>query len=228
MAQGPRSEEEVAMDPLHASIAVVPMAVYLLLIGWINLSPRAFVTTGARDLAALAIAASGLVIVGPMELFLPERLASIVGGWVWVPMILLYALFVTLSVLLMRPRLVAYNISADQLRPVVKEVLGDLDPDARWAGDSVVANGLGIQLAIEAHSGVRNVALVSVGPEQDLRGWHQLKLHLRDKLEGTKQPLNLQGISFLFLALILAIAVVYSLVGGRQEIAQSVQEMLRM
>lgn len=216
------------MDPLHASIAVVPLAVYFFLIGWINLSPRTFITTGARDLAAVAMAASGLVVVGPMELFLPERLASMIGGWVWVPMILLYALLVTLALLLMRPRLIVYNLSADQLRSAVNEVLGELDSHARWAGDSVIAPELGIQLALEAHAGVRNVALVSVGPEQDLVGWHKLKRQLKARLEGTTQPLNLQGLSFIFLAVVLATAVVYSLVSGRQEIAQSVHEMLRM
>ena len=138
------------MDALHACIAVVPMAVYLLMIGWINLSPRPLITTGARDLAALAMAAAGLVIVGPMELFLPEMAASLVGGWVWLPMILLYALVVTLMLLLMRPRLIAYNMSSDQLRSVVKDVIGQLDPQARWAGDCVIAPGLGLQLALEA------------------------------------------------------------------------------
>ena len=42
------------MDPLHAAIALFPVAMYLLIIGAINLSPRPFVTTGARDAMAQA------------------------------------------------------------------------------------------------------------------------------------------------------------------------------
>ena len=59
------------MDPLHLCIALGPLAVYLLLLGIINLMPRPFMTSGARDTAALSIAISGFVVAGPMELFLP-------------------------------------------------------------------------------------------------------------------------------------------------------------
>ena len=48
------------MDPLHFCIAVAPFAVYLLLFGYLNLRGRPFVTTGARDSAALAIGIIGL------------------------------------------------------------------------------------------------------------------------------------------------------------------------
>ena len=67
------------MDPLHATIALAPVAVYLLLLGMINLSARPLVTSGLRDSAALGIAASGFVIAGPMELFLPETCCVWVG-----------------------------------------------------------------------------------------------------------------------------------------------------
>ena len=68
------------MDPLHLSIALSPLAVYFVLLGIINLSARPQLTTGARDTAALAVGLSGLVVVGPMELFLPERAAAQFGG----------------------------------------------------------------------------------------------------------------------------------------------------
>ena len=48
------------MDPLHFCIAIAPLAVYLLLLGVMNLRGRPFVTTGARDAAALALAWSDL------------------------------------------------------------------------------------------------------------------------------------------------------------------------
>ncbi len=216
------------MDSLHFCIAIVPLSVYLFLIGGINLSPRPFVTTGARDLAALAIAISGFMIVGPMELFLPELIASIVGGWVWLPMLTLYMLVVTLVVLLMRPRIVIYNISAEQLRPILKQVVFDCDDSARWAGDCVVIPGLGVQLALESSPGVRNLSLTSVGADQNLEGWNKLKLRLASELANNKQAPNAQGMSFLFLSAVMIAAVTYSLLTGRQEIAQAVRDMLRM
>jgi len=43
------------MDPLHFFIGAAPVAVYLFLVGLVNLSRRPFLTTGARDTAALGI-----------------------------------------------------------------------------------------------------------------------------------------------------------------------------
>jgi len=216
------------MDPLHFCIAIIPVSVYMFLIGWINLSRRPFLTGGARDLAALAIAVSGFVIAGPMELFLPESGAAVFGSWIWLPLILLYALVVTLFLLLTRPRLIIYNMTSDQLRPTLQELVSEMDSDARWAGNSVVIPNLGMQLAIEAYPGIRNVSLTSVGPEQDLDGWAELKVQLQNVLAEKPQPANSQGVSFVLLSIILAAAVVYSLVTGRQEISQGFLEMLRM
>lgn len=216
------------MDPLHFCISVVPIAAYMLLIGWINLRQRPFLTTGARDLATLAIAISGLMICGPMELFLPEAMAALIGGWVWLPLLVLYALIVTLVLLLIRPRLVVYNITSERLRPILKEVINELDDQARWAGDSVSLPTLGVNLAIDAHPGIRNVTLAAVGTEQELNGWLKLRMRLAAALSENRQPANLQGISFLLLSTVLAIAVVYSLFTGRQEIAQAFRQMMRM
>ena len=68
------------MDSLHFCIAVVPLAVYLLMMGLLNLRRRPFVTTGARDAATLGIGVIGFVIAGPMELFFPEGAASQFGA----------------------------------------------------------------------------------------------------------------------------------------------------
>ena len=52
------------MDPVPLAIAFGPLALYLLLMGAINLGRRPRVISGARDAAMLAIALSGLLIVG--------------------------------------------------------------------------------------------------------------------------------------------------------------------
>lgn len=179
-------------------------------------------------MATLAIAISGLVICGPMELFLPEAMAALIGGWVWLPLLVLYALIVTLVLLLIRPRLVVYNITSERLRPILKEVINELDDQARWAGDSVSLPTLGVNMAIDAHPGIRNVTLASVGTEQELNGWVKLRMRLASALRENRQPANLQGISFLVLSTVLAIAVVYSLFTGRQEIAQAFRQMMRL
>ena len=115
------------MDPLHFCIAIAPLSVYFLMLGILNLYGRPFVTTGARDAAALGIGISGLVIAGPMELFFPEAAASQYGSFVWILLISFYGLCVSLIVLLMRSRIVIYNTSLEQLRP-------DSEPGRHGAG----------------------------------------------------------------------------------------------
>ena len=146
------------------------MAVYLLLLGKINLSPRPFLTTGTRDALALSIAIGGFVIAGPMELFMPLAAAAQFKGLVWLPMILLYIFCVFLIVLLMRPRLVIYNVVPERLRPILSEVAHELDAETRWAGESLVMPNLGVQLAIESFPLMRNVQLVATGSEQEHPG----------------------------------------------------------
>lgn len=216
------------MDPLHFCIAVIPIGAYALLIGWINLRRKAFVTSGVRDLAALALAISGLMIAGPMELFLPESVASIVGGWVWVPLLSFYAIVVALTLLLSRPRLVIYNTTSERLRPILKDVIHEMDAEARWAGDSVILPSQGIHLAVDAYPGIRNVTLAAVGPEQNLNSWTKLRLKLGAALDPIPQAPNLQGVSLLVLSGAIMLAVVYSLFTGRLEIAQAFRQMMRL
>jgi hypothetical protein len=61
------------MDPFRLCLAFGPVTIYLLLLGIVNLGRRPLLVSGVRDTAALALAISGLVIVGPIELFFPVR-----------------------------------------------------------------------------------------------------------------------------------------------------------
>ena len=80
-------------------------------------------TTGARDLMALGLAIAGLVVAGPMELFLIEAAAVQYGGCVvWSIMLVFYGLIVLCMALMTRPRLVIYNVTSEQLLPVLEEV----------------------------------------------------------------------------------------------------------
>ena len=137
------------MDPFRLCIALGPLAMYLLLLGAVDLSRRPLLVSGLRDAATLALAVSGLVIIGPIELFFPFEAAVQFGPRVWLLLLALYALCVVLVLLLLRPRLVVYNISIDGLRAILAELVDRLDPDARWAGDSLALPGLGVQLYVD-------------------------------------------------------------------------------
>jgi hypothetical protein len=217
------------MDALHLSIALGPVCVYLFLIGSLNLSRFAFVTNGTRDFLALSLATFGLVAVGPIELFMPEASAAYFRGWIWGPIFILYLLVAVLIAMVSKPRIVVYNVTLDQLRPVLDRVASELDSEYRWAGDSLAIPNLGIQLFLQqSYPGTRNIQLVAAGGEPNLNQWKRLEVELRQALSILEVGSNPRGFSFITVALILLCAIGYALFSGRAMLAERVQDFLRM
>ena len=216
------------MDPLHLAIAFVPLSVYLMVLGLINLSARPFLTTGSRDSLALALGLSGMVIAGPMELFLPERAAQTFGPYVWFLMIVLYLLTCVLLVLMGRPRLVIYNISPTDLRPILEQTIKAIDPTASWADDTYVLPQAFVQLHVEPFPALRNVSLVAIGPRQSWQSWRRLEAALGETLRTHRGVANPYGLTLLMAGGALIGISTYWLANGRQEIAQALFEMLRI
>ena len=217
----------MTVDPLHFCIAIAPLSVYLVMLGFLNLQRRSFVTTGARDAAALGIAISGLVVAGPMELFFPESAASQYGSFVWILLLSFYGLCVSLVVLLMRSRIVIYNINSEQLRPILNQVAMDLDKKSRWTGDSLLIPELNVHLHLEPVDWLRNVQLTSGGINQSFEGWRTLEIELRKALRPIRVRSNILGIGFLLVAGLLAVASASWMISDPQSVAQSLDDLLR-
>ena len=215
------------MDPLHFCIAVVPLAVYLLLLGVMNLRGRPLVTTGARDAAALGIGLVGFVIAGPMELFFPEGAASRFGGWVWLMLIVFYGLCVSLVVLLMRPRIVVYNISLEQLRPILTSVAMKLDKRSRWNGDSLIMPDRRVHLHVEPVEALRNIQLTSGGNQQSFEGWQALEQELTAALKHVSMGPNLISIPFLVASAMLAIGAAAWMLNDQAAVAKALEALWR-
>lgn len=215
------------IDALHSCIALGPLAVYLLLVGIINLSKRPFLTTGARDVAAIGVAISGFIAAGPMELFLPEAAADRFGPWVWLLLLAFYGLCLTLLVLMMRPRLVIYNANPEQLRSILSEVVNELDSDARWAGDSLVLPQLGVQMHVEPFGAMRNAQLVAAGPRQSYTGWRRLELALVKTLKATKAARNPQGYVMIAIGALMIGMITYTTISDSTTVVQGLNELLR-
>lgn len=215
-----------AIDGFHLCIALTPLAVYIIILGGINLSKRPLVTTGARDMSALGVAISGLIAAGPMELLLPEAATNRFGGYVWLLLLAFYALCWTLIVLALRPRLVIYNVNPDRLRSVLAEVVSELDREASWAGDSLVLPQLGVQLHVEPFGLLGNTQLVASGPRQDFAGWRRLEEGLAKGLRQTKATRNRFGVSLFILGLFLLAVVIYQMISDPTMVVQSVNNML--
>lgn len=215
------------MDPLHFCIAVAPLAVYLLMLGYLNLRRRPFITTGARDAGALGIGLMGFVVAGPMELFFPEGAASRFGPWVWVLMLVFYGLCVSLLVLLMRPRLVIYNVSMEELRPILTKVALQLDSKSRWSGDALLLPTLNVHLHAEPVEWIRNVQLSSGGNQQSYEGWKKLELELEQALQKLAVRPNFIGVPMLIVSGCFAVAAAAWMLGDQQSVANALENLLR-
>ena len=216
------------MDPLHFFIAMGPLAAYAALMGLTNTLGRPFVTSGARDAAALGVALSGVAVAGPLELFLPESANRWFPGGIWVLLLLLYSLSLSLVVLLMRPRIVVYNVSLEDFRPQISSVVKQLDAEARWAGDCVTLPSRHLQLTIEFQPWTRTAQLVSAGGQQDPLAWKQLERLLAKELRQTKSPALPIGYAMIGLGLLLAIGSATWMFLARQSVVESLVEMLRL
>lgn len=213
------------MDPLRFFIATCPLAIYLLLMGSIHLLRRPFVTTGARDAATVAIGIAGLVAIGPMELFFPEGAAVRFGPFVWLLLLALYGLCVSLVVLLMRPRIVVYNTTMEQLRPILASAVAQMDSKARWTDDSLLIPSLHVHLNLEGNSWFRCVQLAAVGTRQNFEGWRKLEQILRGALQPVRCQPGLIGYSFFLAALVLGLGSMLWMAGNPQTVARVFQEM---
>jgi hypothetical protein len=192
----------------------------------VNLRKRPLVVGGFSDAAALVAALGGLIVVGPMELFMPMSPALRYGAYVWYLMLALYALCATLLILATRPRLVVYNTTLEELRPVLAAVVNQLDANARWAGHCVCLPGLRIELHLETTNLLHNVSLVATGSEQNLAGWQQLEAALRIALRDAAVLRGARGVFFLACAAALVIAALAQMVLDPQAVALGVNEML--
>jgi hypothetical protein len=203
-----------------------------MLLGFINLSRRSFLVSGVRDTAVLGLAVSGLMVVGPLALIFPDGIASHLGvnglKYVWLILIVLYGLGLVLVLLVLRPRLVIYNVSVDQLRPILADQVERLDPEARWAGDCLVLPTLGVQLHIDNTASMRNVSLVSAGPKQDYQGWARLERALATALARVEVPRNPRGVSLLSLGVFLAGMLAWAIARDPQAIARTLFDLLQL
>jgi len=216
------------MDPFRLCVALGPVAVYLLLLGALNLFRRPFCVSGTRDTAVLGVAVSGLVLVGPIELLMPVAASIRFGPIVWPLLIGLYFAVLSAILLFLRPRLVIYNVSREELRPVLADLAIDLDPDARWAGDCLVMPSLGVQLYLEFSATFRNVSLVSAGGVQNHQGWTRLEGALETSLRRLEVSRNPKGVSLLSAGVVLAVILVLSIVADPEAAAKSLSDIVNL
>jgi hypothetical protein len=212
------------IDPLRLAIALVPLAAYTLVLGLINLRRQPLVVSGGSDLCAVGIALSGLMFIGPMELFRPEAATIELGNYVWALLLALYLLVVLLAMLVARPRIVIYNIGPEELHPVLAQAASRLDAEARWAGNHLSLPRLGVQLHLDSLDIMRNVSLVSSGGRQSIEGWRRLTRELGSELGKLRVKSNPRAFGFLLGSAALITVSLSQMLRHPIELAQAMRE----
>jgi hypothetical protein len=170
------------MHHVTVMLATVPLwiacllpGLYLLGIAVVHLRRRPLAVAGSWDLALVAAAVTGLAMAGPLELIQP---VAVRGAWRLVLPAVLCGLLTALAILVTRPRLVVYNVTLEQLRPVVVQVASSLDRQARWAGETVALPGRGIQVTLDGRT-ARCVSLAAIGGRTSPEGWAEFSRRVR-------------------------------------------------
>ncbi len=100
------------ISPLAFTIAAVPAAIYLMMLGRFRLSRRPMVTTVARW-RRFWYRHHGIGLYRPDAIVLSTYAAARFAGWVWGMLLALYLLSVLLIVLGCRPRLIVYGLDEE-------------------------------------------------------------------------------------------------------------------
>ena len=145
------------------------------------------------DAAWLAFGITGLVIIGPLNLFLPDAATQRFGPYVWLLVLGFYSLSVMLYLLVARPRLVVFNIQPEKLRSVLDEVIHRLDSQAQVAGDAIHAPQLAVQLHLDVAPTMRNISLVATGISKANRAGSDLLGELKKSLRRVEVTRPIQG-----------------------------------
>ena len=216
------------IDPFTILLALLPLIGYLLVISMIRLSGRALVTSGGRDVAAIAMAISGLLAVGPAELFFPTAAATVFGPVVWVALAIFYALCTTLVALTTTPRLVIYGRTPEELFEPLLAAAKEIDPQA--SGDIrtllVRLPQAGVHLRLDGQRSIDNAQVLAFEPNISIRFWRKLLVNLRQQVGMRASPMPRRGLAMLVVVMFLCSILLWQSLGNRELVVEGFRDWL--
>lgn len=216
------------VEPFTIVLALLPLIGYLLVLAIIRLSGNVLVTTGSRDIAALGVAISGLLAVGPAELFFPAHAATLFGPLVWIALGTFYGLCVALVALTSTPRLVAYGRTPDELFGPLLQAARNIDPAS--TGDSgsllITLPSIGIHLRIDGQRGVDYGQVMAFESGVSIRFWTTLLAHFRAQVRQSPTPMPRRGLVMLLATLVLGSILVWQGFGNQELVVEGFRDWL--
>ncbi|MGI9471888.1 MAG: hypothetical protein ACR2NZ_10170 [Rubripirellula sp.] len=217
-----------SVEPFTILLALLPLIAYLVVFSLIRLSGRALVTSGGRDIAALAIAISGLLAVGPAELFFPTAAATVFGPIVWLALAAFYGLSVSLIALTTTPRVVVYGRTPEELYGPLLKAAHEIDATA--SGDpkllQITLPAAGVHLRVDGQRAVDYAQILAFEPNVSLRFWNKLLSTLRKQVQGQAAPLPRRGFAMLACALLLSSILMWQSFSNRELVVEGFRNWL--
>lgn len=191
-----------------------------------RLRTKPLVTTGWRDILTVGIAGSGLIAIGPMQLFFPVAAAQTFRGWVWLALLALYVLSLLLLLLSCKPKLIAYGLSEQQFRETLLAASREVDEKAVWEGEVLTLPGAGIQLANDP-SGAHHVEqVVLVGFLHNIQDWIRLERSFAKLGAQQTCPRSWVGWPFVLFGIILLAIAITPLISNPENALAHLQEFI--
>jgi hypothetical protein len=175
------------MDYFRYAIALGPIGLYWVLIGYLYQRANPMLINAAQDTLLFGLGSVGMVLIGPMELFFPNAAYSLLGSWTWFFLLCLYAFIVLFVSLNRRPQWTLYGANSIALRGILARVLDDARIEHAWHGSILVVPEMGIKAIVEPANAVDLASqLTRCGRQQDTAGWHRLEKLVTERLSEEK------------------------------------------
>jgi hypothetical protein len=173
------------MDYLRFAIALAPMGIYWILIGYLYQRRNPMLINAAQDTLLLGLGVIGFVAIGPVELFFPTAAYSVLGDWTWFFLLCLYGFVVLFLALNRRPQWTLYGASSMALRGILERVLQEQQIEHSWQGMILVVPEIGLRGIVEPANVTDGSAhLTACGRDQDIAGWNRLERWVVQKLSS--------------------------------------------
>lgn len=127
----------------------------------------------------------------------------------------------------MRARIVIYNITLEQLKPLLTSIAMRLDPSSRWTNDSLLIPNLNVHLHVEPVGWLRNIQLTAGGNRQSYEGWQRLEKELVVAVGKLQVSANIVGIGMLIVSGVLAAVTAFWMIQETEAVAKAFEEMMQ-
>jgi hypothetical protein len=163
-------------DYLRLSLGLIPLGVYLIVMGFLAMRRRPTLLTSGQEALLLGFALMGFALIGPIELFFPTGAYAALGQWTWILLIALYGLLVLLFALQRQPGWTVLGLDSQGFRGVLSEILQQGDIEHAWLGNHLQISEWDLQAMIEPSRGFQSVShLNATGKQRNVLGWYQLE-----------------------------------------------------